>query len=164
MSFMKNSYAMVAALSLATILGAIPATAAPTDACALLTQAQVTAAVGLSLGAGNHVNQTFTKTCTWTPAASGEIKALTLNLQTAEEYDGAKAKLEKLKPLMPDPPKTSSVTGIGDDAYFIEIPNITSLLVKKGSQAFKLVIYGAMPAPKAESALKTLAAQVLSNF
>lgn len=148
---------------LATFSGT-PASAAPTDACAVLTQAQVTTALGVSVGAGTHVNQTFTKTCTWTPAAPGEVKAVTLNLQTAQEYDGARAKLEKLKPLMPNPPKTTSVSGVGDDAYFLEFPNITSLFVKKGSDAFKLVIYGSMPAPKAESALKALASQALSSY
>ena len=164
MSLKKNLGAILAAVFLATIVGAIPALAAPTDACALLTQAQVTAAVSVSLGAGTHVNQTFTKTCTWTPATPGEVKAVTLNLQTAQEYDGGKAKLEKVKTLMPNPPKTTPVAGVGDDAYFLEFPNVTSLFVKKGSEAFKLVIYGAMPAPKAEGALKTLASQVLSGY
>jgi len=65
---------------------------------------------------------------------------------------------------MPNPPKTTSVSGLGDDAYFLEFPNITSLFVKKGDASFKLVIYGAMPAAKAEGAEKALASQVLSSF
>ncbi len=156
--------ATVATVLLLAAINATPAFAAPTDACALLTQAQVTAAVGVPVGAGTHVNQTFTKTCTWTPANPGEVKAVTLNLQTAQEYDGGKTKLEKVKPLMPNPPKTTSVSGLGDDAYFLEFPNISSLFVKKGESAFKLVIYGAMPAAKAEGAEKALASQVLSSF
>jgi hypothetical protein len=147
-----------------TVIGMKPAFAAPTDACALLTLAQVTAAVGVPVSAGTHVNQTFTKTCTWTPSSPGEVKAVTLNLQTAPEYDGGKTKLEKLKPLMPNPPKTAPVTGLGDDAYVLEFPNITSLFVKKGSGAFKLVVYGAMPPAKAETAVKTLASDVLPQL
>ena len=152
------------ATALLMTVSATPASAAPTDACAALTPAQVTAAVGVTVTAGTHVNQTFTKTCTWTPPTPGEVKAVTLNLQTADEYDGGKAKLEKVKTLMPNPPKTTHVAGIGDDAYLLEFPNITSLFVKKGANAFKLVIYGAMPSAKAESAEKALAAQVLSQF
>ena len=164
MSLLKRSNPALAALMLIFLASAAPAFSAPTDACAVLTQAQVTAAVGVSVQAGTHVNQTFTKTCTWTPANPGEVKAVTLNLQTAQEYDGGKAKLEKVKTLMPNPPKTTAVTGIGDDAYLLEFPNITSLFVKKGSNAFKLVIYGAMPAAKAEGIEKGLATQALSQF
>ena len=164
MSLKLNLGTTFALIFLVTTVMVMPAAAAPTDACALLTQAQVTAAVGVSVGAGTHVNQTFTRTCTWTPATPGEVKAVTLNLQTAQEYDGGKAKLEKMKPLMPNPPKTTAVSGFGDDAYFLEFTNIASLFVKKGNEAFKLVIYGAMPAPKAEGALKTLATQVLSSY
>ena len=160
----NRSCAILAILFLVVSVVAKPAFAAPTDACAVLTLAQVSAAVGVSVQAGTHVNQTFTKTCTWTPATPGEVKAVTLNLQTAAEYDGGKAKLEKVKTLMPNPPKTTPVAGIGDDAYLLEFPNITSLFVKKGTGAFKLVIYGAMPAAKAESAEKTLATQALSSF
>lgn len=159
-SKLKLSASLSTVLVFVTIT-VLQASAAPTDACTVLTEAQVTAAVGVSVAAGTHVTQTFTKTCTWTPATPGEVKAVTLNLQTAVEYDGAKKKLEQMKAMMPNPPKTEAVSGIGDDAYFIEFPNITSLVVKKGSAAFKLVIYGAMPAPRAENALKTLAAEVL---
>ena len=36
------------------------------DACSLLTQAQVSAAVAAQVGAGTYVTPTFKATCTWT--------------------------------------------------------------------------------------------------
>ena len=46
---------------------ALPSIAqADTDACTVLTPAQVGAAVGVPVAAGTHVTPTFVKTCTWT--------------------------------------------------------------------------------------------------
>jgi hypothetical protein len=67
-------------------------TYADTDACSLLSPAQVSAIVGVAVGAGQHVTPTFVKTCTWKPTGSSDIRAVTVNLQTSAFYDGAKQK------------------------------------------------------------------------
>jgi hypothetical protein len=43
---------------------------ADTDACTLVTAAQVSAAVHVAVGEGTHMMATFVKTCTWTPTDS----------------------------------------------------------------------------------------------
>jgi len=63
---------------------------AETDACTLLTRAQVAAAVGGAVSDGTHVTPTFVKTCTWTPSGKSKLGSVTLNLQTAAFYDGGK--------------------------------------------------------------------------
>ena len=69
-------------------IGAVPLTAhAEADACRLLTAAQVSAAIGTSVSAGTHVTPTFLETCTWTPAAGSNIRAVTVNLQGATVYE-----------------------------------------------------------------------------
>jgi hypothetical protein len=69
-------------------IGAVPLTAhAEADACRLLTAAQVSAAIGTSVSAGTHVTPTFLETCTWTPSAGSNIRAVTVNLQGATVYE-----------------------------------------------------------------------------
>ena len=66
---------MPSKISLAAVIAAIfivSATMAPSanaeppdDACSLLTQAQVGAALSVSAGAGSYQTPTYKKTCTW---------------------------------------------------------------------------------------------------
>ena len=136
------------------------------DACLLLTQAQVSDAVGAAVGAGSHVNAQFVKTCTWTPTGSAkDIKAVTLNLQTADSYDSGKKQLELAKGAgVGEGVTLTPASGIGDDAYYITTGNITQLFFKKGTLAFKVAIYGALPSDKAMAAEKTLALDVASKL
>jgi hypothetical protein len=155
--------------AIAPSAGAAP----PDDACLFVTQAQVRAAVGMAMGAGSHVTPTFLKTCTWTPAtATEEVKAVTLNLQSADGYDGAKRLMEQTEAMMKAKGgegaasmTNTSASGIGDDAYYSSVgSNITSLIFKKGKFAFKIAIYGSLPMEKRNAAEKTLALQVLSKL
>jgi hypothetical protein len=64
-----NLGAVIAAIFIVGAATAPLATAAPADdACSLLTQAQVSAALGVSVGAGSYESPTFKKTCRWTVA------------------------------------------------------------------------------------------------
>ena len=148
------------------------AAASSGDACSFLSQAQVSAALGVPVSAGTHVTPTFVKTCTWAPSGGprADLKYLTLNLQTAEAYASGKKMLEQMKAmatLEKNSPHSMVITpagGLGEDAYFLEIGNTVSLMVKKGNAAFKIVIYGSLPVEKRRSAEKALALQVLSGF
>src|SRR5260370_37138309 len=72
----KEAYTMPCKICLGAVIAAIfivgaatapSATAAPTDdACSLLTQAQVSAALGASVGPGSYQGPPYKKTCTWT--------------------------------------------------------------------------------------------------
>ena len=70
---------------------AMPLTAcADTDACNVLTAAQVGAAVGVAVSEGKHVTPTFVRTCTWNASGISDVKFVTLYLQTAAAYEGGK--------------------------------------------------------------------------
>jgi hypothetical protein len=166
--------AVLVAIFIGGIITAPAAAAAPpNDACLFLTQAQVSAALGISMAAGTHVSSTILKTCTWEPSegATKDVKDITFTLQTAEEYEVGKKTIEQIAATMKaendedsPAPVITPASGIGDDAYYLEIANTMSLLVKKGRAAFKIVIYGRLSTAKRQSAEKTLALQVLSKM
>lgn len=124
------------------------------DACSLLTQAQVGAAVGAQVSAGVYMTPTFKATCTWT--APGKI--VTLMTEGASAFDTARA-----HPLAGF--KRTSAGGIGDDAYYVTIGNMVSLFTKKGSNAFKTTVYcSQLPVATLESMESALAKQVASEI
>lgn len=137
------------------IAATFPATAAtPTDACMVLTAAQVSSAVGVKVGAGGHVTPTFTKTCTWT--ASGVI--VTLNIQTLDMFNAAKnGPLAGME--------VTPAAGVGNDAFYMGVGSTVSLLVKKGSGAFKVAVYSSkLPLDQRKTVEKALAQQAASKF
>src|SRR5258708_2432194 len=88
---MKNVCRLILQIASPWCAAALPLMAhAETDACTLLTPVQVAAAVGGAVSDGIHVMPTFLKTCTWTPSGKSKLGSVTLNLQTAAFYDGAK--------------------------------------------------------------------------
>src|ERR1700689_976929 len=129
-----------------------------TDACSLLTQAQLSAALALPMDAGKYVTPGFLKTCTWTPSngPASAIKFFTLYLQSVEGFEGGKSLVQ-----MGQSKGTAVVTplsGVGDDAYYASFGStVTSLMVRKGAAAFKLTLYGATAPDKAMAIEKTLA-------
>jgi hypothetical protein len=136
-----------------------PAVAAtPGDACSLLMPAQVTAALGVSVGAGTYVTPTFRKTCTWTATTSGG-GSVTLNLQSPDQYEGGKKLASYGKSV-----SATLISGIGDEAYYFGTEKLASLFVKKGSVAFKVAVYAQIPVEKQQAAERALAMQVASQL
>lgn len=166
---MKLRIPAVAAVTLGMGLmsGVAPvANAAPDeDACAMVTPAQWSSALGVKMGEGKHVTETFTRTCTWNTAGppTGGIKFVTLYLQKASEYDGGK---NMAKMMGQGKMKFEAASGVGDDAYFLSTDNdkITQLLAKKGSGAFKIAIYGDMATDKKKAAAKEIAGEVVGKM
>ena len=136
--------------------------APPDDACLFLTQAQVSAALSVSVGGGSYVTPTFKKTCTWTATgnASNGVKFATLFFEGLDAYQAGK--------LVGQATKTNSVapvSGVGDEAYYLTLGNtIVSLIVKKGDAAFKVTVYGSLPIEKKQAMEKTLAQQIISKL
>ena len=130
------------------------------DTCSLLTQEQLTDAVGTSMNAGTYVMPEITRTCTWTLAsgATPAVRYLTLDLQAADAYEASKKLDEQANP--------TSVPDLGDDAYYVNFSGISiaSMRVKKGDVSFKITWYGATDSQKMMTAEKTLASHVLSNL
>ncbi len=145
--------------------------AAPlTDACALLTKAQVSAIVGASVGEGSHVAG-YTKMCTWAPpdGQNATVQTVTLNLESADSYQTSKAMLQAVVNAPSNRANKSPVTmtpapGIGDDAFFSSTGSYTKLVVKKGATVFQLVVYSRAPVEKKRDMEKALAAQVISKL
>ena len=109
----------------------MPSTAqADTDACTLLTPAQVGAAVGATVTEGTHTTPTYVKTCTWTTSGISDVKFVTLNLQTAEAYDGGKQRATQMAALAKE--AAMKAAGVGEDAYYFVVGDQSGLLVKKG--------------------------------
>ncbi len=131
------------------------AAALPVDACALLTPAQVGAAVGTTVGAGTYVTPEFKKTCTW--ERSDGTPLVTLLIQGAQAFEGGKI-FDAKAPITP-------VSGVGDDAYYLAVGPTVSLIVKKSGAGFKVTLYGTQYSMAQKQAIeKTLALQVASSF
>jgi hypothetical protein len=104
---------------------------APRDPCAQLTPAQVSAALGETVAAGQ---QAGTKTCSWS-ANKPTHQVVSLMFSPPGDWDRRKTRL------MPGVTK-ASVSGVGDEAFAETAANFTTLYVKKGSTIFMVRVYG----------------------
>jgi hypothetical protein len=135
---------------------------AETDACTLVTPAQVAAAVGEAVSAGAHVTPTFVKTCTWTPSGKTKLGSVTLNLQTAAYYEGARRQATMTSAAV----KGAEVkpASVGDDAYYYVAGDQAALFVKKGAVSFKVAVYARLPAAEKEAMELKLARDVVAKL
>jgi len=161
---MKSARGVIFHVTSTLCMAALPlVAAAETDACTLLTAAQVGTAVGGAVSDGKHVTANFVKTCTWTPAGKSKVASVTLNLQTAAFYDGAKrqammaatagGKGTEMKP-----------AGVGNDAYYFVTGDQAVLFVKKGAASFKVAVYAKLPVDQKEAMEMKLAREVVGKF
>lgn len=142
------------------IVAASAHAASPDDACALLSPAQVSAAAGVAFGPGSYVTPTFKKTCTWNATGDGkqDAKTITLMLEGADSFQAGK------KQVQGNTVPGTSASGIGDDGYFVTMGHFVSLFVRKGNVAFKITVYGQIPAEKMHTMENALAQQVAANL
>ncbi len=129
------------------------------DACALLTSAQVGAALGVPVGVGSHVAPTFKKTCTWN-ATTADGGFVTLMLQDAGGFEGGK----QLGQMGAKSVSLTSISGVGDDAYYLAVGEQVGLVVKKGNAVFKVAVYARIPIKDKEAKERSLAQQVLAGL
>ncbi|MBI1360327.1 MAG: hypothetical protein GC155_08595 [Alphaproteobacteria bacterium] len=152
---------MTGAIFLAAGFGSGRASAAPPDdACPLLTVAQVGATVETPVSPGAYVTPTFKKTCTWTvsnPTDSG-VKFVTLMIEEPGGFDGGK-RVPKVKGV-----EVTPASGIGDDAYFLDVGDNVGLIVKKAGVGFKVAVYGGVPVETKKAMEKALAADVIARL
>jgi hypothetical protein len=158
--------------TLAVIIGTVltihagisAATAGTTsDACSLLTPAQVSAVLGVSVGAGEHIPGP--EMCGWSQPGdtshSGKRVVLTIfgpmgKSTPADRFANGKTPVPRIT-------KTPA-SGIGDDAYYITTPGMgTGLNVKRGSSVFQIRVYG-FSLNQIEATEKTLAQDVLGKM
>jgi hypothetical protein len=123
-----------------------------TAPCALLTQDQVSTAVGKTVGAGSPIANTG---CSWTTAGPGKI-TVTVSMQTEKMFDAVKSST---------PPKTTktSISGVGDEAVFTSVETFSSLWIRKGTKFLLVRLYG-VGLNDAQSKLKALAKDAVSKL
>lgn len=161
---MENVRRLVPCIASLACVAALPSLAlAETDACTLLTPAQVGAAVGGPVKDGTHVTPTFVKTCTWTPSATSKVKAVTLNLQPAGVYDASKRQAVLMVAAGGKGAEMKPVS-VGDDAYAFVTGDQVALFVKKGSVFFKAAVYATLPVGDKEAMELKLAREVVGKL
>jgi hypothetical protein len=133
---------------------------AETDACALLTAAQVSASVGFPVEKGTHVTPTFLTTCTWRGSNGNGPQKVTLSLQTGAIFDGAKRQAA----IVAAAGAVLKPAGIGDDSYYLVQGTQVVLWVKKGGNAFKLKIDKQIAVDQKEAMELALAKQVVPKL
>ena len=115
------------------------ASAAEQPACALLTQAQVTEALGTSVDSGSPVGKPTA--CQWT--GKGKFATLTITEPQAgrspvDQFEAGKKTTRGIT--------KEAVAGVGDDAYYIYFANTDrtglGIVVKKGASVFEVRVYG----------------------
>ena len=131
------------------------------EACTLLTQIQVSAALEVPVDAGTPIGRP--SACQWT--GKGRFATLTITQPLAgksaiDRFNAGKA--STLPGIITEP-----VSGVGDEAYYVYFSNTTraglGLVVKKGSSAFEIRVYG-FDIDRAKSVAKTLCQTVAGNI
>ena len=136
---MQSKLAAVLATVAALVLAWTPRVRAqvPADPCAQVTAAQISSALGETVGAGQKSNA---KTCTWI-ADKPVHQVVTVMYSPPGDWNTRKTR--------PDPGVTkANVSGVGDDALAETLGDFTTLFVKKGNATFQVRVYGVKAAEK----------------
>ena len=137
----------------ALILIAVPLAAQTPNPCTLLTNAQVTAAMGTPMTStpGPPVS------CIWN-ARNGDSRVY-VTLRDAAAYATAKSQATAVDKLIP-------ISGLGDGAFILGDPDTPgALYVLKGSHTVVILAHATDFTPdQTQAAEKTLAAQILSHL
>jgi hypothetical protein len=157
----KTDFAFsIGAVFLVVLFAASFADAQPVSgACSLLSPAQISTSLNVSVA--NGAQQGADKnSCTWN--AMGLLprspKYVTLVMQDVASFDAGKQP-STIKSILVMP-----VGGVGDDAYYLAVGNNVGLVVKKGKTAFKVAVYGDIPASKKQEMERALALQAAENI
>jgi hypothetical protein len=116
------------------------------DACSFLSEDKVSASLGVAIDAGRHIGP-GSALCGWgepnDPDHSGKHVLLTIyravgKISPVERFENGKMPIQGIE--------KTPVSGIGDEAYFIDTPGFgLGLNVKKGSFAFQVKVFGFSP-------------------
>lgn len=123
-----------------------------TTRCNLLTQAEITSALGASVGAGQPIATTG---CQWTAPGQPKNMTVTVSIWPPQNFG--------TMPPIPGLTKTD-LGGVGDAAFYATIGGLTSLSVKKGSTVFVLHLYGVPGEARQMTVEKALAFHVLARL
>ena len=137
MNTIRQRHSIVSRPIIAVLLGLVNVGAVnagtPSDACALLSAPQVSSALGAVVASGQPITPNNTTLCTWSEQGVpvGTERNLTVSLMTAKSFENGKTPMTGIT--------KTPVSGIGDDAYFVESRGMTAgLSVRKGDAAFQV--------------------------
>ncbi len=107
--------------------------AASPDACGILTQAEMSALLGVAVAPGERIMPTETRFCTWHEEGNGQRRNAKISFVSQQQYDAGKTPFPSVV--------TTTEAGIGDEAYFSKPKGmVNSLSVKKGSNFFRVAV------------------------
>jgi hypothetical protein len=137
--------------------------APPTDACSLLTPAQVSAVLSVEVireGSAGHPTL-----CEWSqPGKTLGGKRVLLNIVEPMGTLTPAQRFETIKTPVPVKGITKTpISGLGDDAVYGQTGQFTELTVKKGDFVFQIKVNG-FPVEEVKAKEKTLAQGVLANL
>jgi len=164
---MKSKIAIASAAFFLVFVGSarMAQAAPPTDACSLLTSAEVSAVLGVSVGAGEKIVPTSAAVCGWEVPGEKSLdrKRVVLSIYTQMGSRTPRQRFETAKTPMQGITK-EPVSGVGDDAFFATTPGLGSgLIFRKGDAAFDLRVYG-FPVDQLKEKDKALAQKVLGRL
>lgn len=155
---LKHGTALAASFLCAFMtFGTTAAYGAPSDACSYLTAAQVSAALGVTVGAGQSA---VPKVCQW--SASGRSKRVLLTLLDERQFSYARMQVPGNRITK------TPVSGLGDEALYGTTSRVaTTLTVRKGSSAFTVRVVGldeTKDIDQIKAKEKTLAEEILKKM
>jgi len=140
-----------------------PARAAnPHDACSLLSQSQVSAAMGLAVDPGRRPVESDPLSCNWREQGrpEGRARNVVLYVIDAGKFDSEKVRVSKTG--------GAQQSGIGDEAYYFRPGRLPlTLTVKKGDVYFRIMARSNADHPSDEqdkAVDKALALDILRNL
>jgi len=137
--------------------------APPTDACSLISQSQLSAALGVSVGAGKPIASG--KSCQWRqpPAKPGdEVFIVDVTIVDMHAFEIGKAASAAAGP---SGPKATPISGLGDDAYYYVLGQISEIRLKKGNSFLGVRVSGGKkPLAEYEAKEKAVAAAIVPKL
>ena len=134
------------------------------DACSLLSQEEMSVAVGVPMNSGRHNLPGTTQQCTWqrpfpqrvSPPAT--LDRLELFVEPADGFEWDKHNVSQ--------ENVTSVSGLGEEAYYTEHPHVLMYLTVKKGDLCVIVTWIGVTTDRQQvmDAEKTIAAQVLSKL
>ena len=131
--------------------------APPTDACSLITPAQVSAALGFGIGSGKALSPhdcQFGEPGARAKTVLVEILGPMGKLTPVDRFNTAKTPIGKIV--------KTAVSGLGDDAVYVETSGV-ALYVRKGDFVFQIRISG-LPLNESKAKERLLAVDALANL
>lgn len=134
--------------------------ASPATACALLTQAQVSAALGVPVSPGK--NYGVETACQWAyrGASDADTRVVDFAIISPRALDGA-----RMMASMSSAASIAPVRGLGDEAFYFITGPIITLTFRKGGAAYKVYFQhgGSLSVDQIKAQEKTLALHVLEK-